>query len=356
MAHSNVGFIFFSPPKYNLILIVEMENKEKFELAKKYFKEEVERLVSYYNYWNRYSYNIFRAGTVKDAIGDESLATQEIPGSLYTKALINYSFNQRICFGKYTGVLLSRQCHGPEFRSRFFWTPYVKPYNPECANFTWMTKELLEEHVNYPKKLLGIDYDVVVYDAHHDSGSNGPHWDIIFDFKELYRVDIKFILFWSRYATEFPSCFALLDAIMLKDVFPDEEIYNLLTMAARFHRSHFQGFCSISEGQCLSIYGKFVSRKHLLEEIEKNRNFNNDSILKLFGRDSSCFNIVGGWFDKNFDDFDKMLSRDIPKLSFRKENNLDLDLDKFFDEEEIKTRLHWYKDVLYPFYDKERIN
>ena len=330
-----------------------MENKEKFEIAKKYFKEDIKRFVSLFHYWNRYSYLIFRAQNVKDAIGDESLTMKNIPGTLRNNALIDYPFDRRICFGRFTEVLLSRSYWGPSFRSRFVWTPYTKPHTPECANFTWMTKELLEEHVNYPKNELGLDYDVVVYDAHKDSEAKGEHWDIIFDFKQLNRNQIKFILFWSRYATEFPSCLALLDALLLKERYPEEELFNFIVMASFFQHFHFNDIGNISEGQCISIYGKFITKERLIKGLE---NTSDDAqILEIFGRDGRSLTSLSPRYDKIYTSYVNKLGSEIPVLNFGTGESYNLDLTRFFEEKEIETRMNWY-DVLYQKYNEERIN
>ena len=118
-----------------------MNNLEKFELAKNYFTSEVTRLISFLYYHNRYSYTIYDSSSIVDE--NISLAKKiDQVDTRYVKEL-EVGFEHLPCFGKFlSGVY---KLPTPQHRYRFVWQPYIKPYTPECANFTWMNKDLLEE-------------------------------------------------------------------------------------------------------------------------------------------------------------------------------------------------------------------
>ena len=332
-----------------------MNNLEKFELAKNYFTSEVTRLISFLYYHNRYSYTIYDSSSIVDE--NISLAKKiDQVDTRYVKEL-EVGFEHLPCFGKFlSGVY---KLPTPQHRYRFVWQPYIKPYTPECANFTWMNKDLLEEHVNYPKTLLGLDYDVAVYDALEDDSPNswGKHWEVIFDFKKLNVVEIKFVLFWSRYAAEFPSNLALLDAILLKDKYPNEELYNLVIMASYLQHHHLtcQG---INENQCLSIYGRFISKERLYKGLQEEKN-----ILDIFKRTGASTRSDSVFYEPDFALFNQKAHLEIPRLSFMNGRDTEsprnckynLDLKRFFTKEEIDCRMKLYVEMLYPHYDKERI-
>lgn len=78
---------------------------------------------------------------------------------------------------------------------------------------TWMTKEELEDHLNYPKRRLGLEYDFEIKET-----------------KNIFKVvmeihsnttptlaSVKFILFWFRYAFEYPYNLFIVDTYLLKE-------------------------------------------------------------------------------------------------------------------------------------------
>ena len=78
---------------------------------------------------------------------------------------------------------------------------------------TWMTKEELEEHLDYPKRYLGIDYDFEVTDI-----SNEYQVVIEFHSDTIHTLaTAKLVLFWFRYAFEYPYNLFIIDAYLLKE-------------------------------------------------------------------------------------------------------------------------------------------
>lgn len=336
-----------------------MQEKIKVERAKEYFKEEVKRFISYYHLWNRYSFSIYRTRFLSNFIPikfPETLATIESEKlkSISKYSLIYYGFEHRVCFGRYLEIVDQRGYWGSSYRSRFVWTPYTKIYSPEQGNFTWMTKEMLIEHLNYPKDILGLNYDVNVFDP-DTSGENskGEHWNIVFDFKQLTFIEIKFVLFWARYAAEVPSCFALIDALILKERYKDEELYNLLIMASFLQRYHFMGLGGhISDSQCISVFGKFISRQQLINRLKESPD---GSVNSIFERTHNSTLPGKHEYEVEYANWVLDFKRAIPTINLSKSTGwYDVDLNRIFDEENISIRLKEYE-KLYPKYKSEEI-
>ena len=336
-----------------------MQEKIKVERAKEYFKEEIKRFVSFYHYWNRYSFSIYKTRFLSDLIPikfPETLATIESKKlkSISKYSLINYGFDHRSCFGRYLEIVDQRGYWGSSYRSRFVWTPYTKLYSPEQGNFTWMTKEMLIEHLNYPKDILGLNYDVNVFDPDiSGEDSKGEHWNIVFDFKKLTFIEIKFVLFWARYAAEVPSCLALIDALILKEKYRDEELYNLLIMASFFQRYHFKGSGGhISDGQSISIFGKFISRQQLINRLKESPD---GSVNLIFERTLNSTSPEKPEYEVEYANWVLNFKKSIPTIHLLKPNSIyDVDLNLIFDDENISIRLSEYE-KLYSKYKSEEI-
>ena len=132
-------------------------------------------------------------------------------------------------------------------------------------NYLWMSIEQLKEHIEYCKSYLGLDFDYTI-EGEYD-------FEIIvkLNLKRLEDIkQIKFVLFWLRYAFEFPSAIAMIDAYILKEkYYPEEELYNLLSVTTRvwnlIHNSKLSCGVYIPQGQSLGTNNYFIE----VEEVKK---------------------------------------------------------------------------------------
>lgn len=323
-----------------------MTNSKLLEQVRNYFRYKVKRLVTSIGYYNHYSYRIFNSKTLESCGIDTVTEFNQVEN---IESLRSYDgiADYRACFGKFL-VDLNGIYGRP--RSIFLWKPFLIPTFPTQGNFTWMTRDQLINHLNYCKDYLGLDYEVNIEDElgyEQNTAGFTDFYKICFDFKKLSYLQIKFVLFWSRYACEFWSNLALLDAMLLKEaVFPEEELYNLLVMSSLVlmmttYKMSCPGY--ISEGQCLSIYGKFISKKNLITILN---NFSTGQITEL------VFNRINydAWVNSAPD-------IKFPKINV-KVNNTTYDIDilgKWLNDESINKRLEVYK-KLYPWYKSEEQN
>ena len=135
-------------------------------------------------------------------------------------------------------------------------------------NYLWMTKEQLEEHLNYLRNVLGFDFFFRIIEA-------GDWYIVQFDFKNMSKLKIKYTLFWTRYTYEFPSSLCMVDAYILKTRHPEEDLHNLLRIPQRFVAySRFP----VRSDQSISVYGKFLTLEELKHRLERT----NISVCDLF--------------------------------------------------------------------------
>lgn len=257
--------------------------------------------------------------------------------------------DHRVCFGKYLNYI--RNVSDP-YHTLFIWLPYVKPKLQKQGNFTWMTKEQLEEHVNYPKYVLGLDYECKVYEPKRENYDYGSYYEIFFDFKTLDYFQQKFILFWARYSSEFPQNLAILDAMILRSIYPEEELYNLLIMSS-FLLNESGKDMWIAEGQCMSIYGRFIKKYILKKRLYRPEDFKYQ-ILNVFGRlkkDRKTY-VCGNYINTDYGDM--IDSFNIRPFTMKIEGTNILDLSVWINSDNLKTRLETYE-RLYPWYKKEEI-
>lgn len=132
-------------------------------------------------------------------------------------------------------------------------------------NYLWMSLEQLTEHLEYCKSYLNLDFNYTI-EGEYD-------FEIVVKLNLRRLKDtkqIKFVLFWLRYAFEFPSAIAMIDAYILKEkYYPEEELYNLLTVTTRIwnliHHSKLSSGIYIPNGQSLGTNNYFVE----VEEVKK---------------------------------------------------------------------------------------
>ena len=301
---------------------------------------------SFYSYCNHYAFNTYDLW--HDIPNDIDFSDKVTLNNTYFKSSKSSSCH-RICFGKFLNKL-SRSS-----RAQFIWMPYITTPNSQgCANFTWLTKEELEKHVLYPKTHYGLDYNVRVYSpeefVYTDDSEDlpfGTYFTVIFDFKKLTYINIKFVLFWARYATEFPSNLVLLDAKLLKQLYPEEELLNLLIMSSMFFRYHNTDNYSVSYDQCISLYGKFATKEYLIKRMYQNPE---GSLISIFDRFHVNYsNDMGFQQIINCIERSKQCHfRDNPKDRF-------IQLTRFLEDKEVERRLSYYVNQLYDYYKKEEL-
>lgn len=167
------------------------------------------------------------------------------------------------------------------YRHVFIGRVYKKPIHSCSGNFTWLTKEQLEEHIDYCRRIFEIKYYVKIREL-------SDSFIILLDLCDLNLLQIKLLLFWTRYVIEAPSNLAIIDAYLLKDMYPEEEeLYNLLILTSRYQ--YYFNSSAINTDQCISIFGSFITRKLLVEKIHSKEKYNNHV---------SCLFLRGG---KNLD-------------------------------------------------------
>lgn len=132
-------------------------------------------------------------------------------------------------------------------------------------NYLWMSIEQLTEHLEYCKSYLDLNFEYTI------EGEYDFEIVVKLNLKELKETkQIKFVLFWLRYAFEFPSAIAMIDAYILKEkYYPEEELYNLLSVTTRIwnliHNSKLNCGVYIPQGQSLGTNNYFIE----VEEVKK---------------------------------------------------------------------------------------
>ena len=234
------------------------------------------------NHANTYSWNEYRIKP-EDNLDDTPLYNFQ-PEALIAKRVGYGNAIKSICFGKFTKHYSINCVIG----YRLLFTVYIyRVLQTEIDNnLCWMNYDQLRYWIDILKQEADLDffYKIEEYEDYL--------YKVHFDFKTpLNRKKIKYILFWTRYAFELPAGYLVLDALLLKrDYYPNESITNLLTLVANCNRCLS---VRMSPAQCITVLGKFVSKKHLVSEL--NNGF--DSVQEIFGRSGFIgenFNTVYG--------------------------------------------------------------
>lgn len=238
------------------------------------------------------------------------------------------------CFGNflYYDVDENEECDfiGEKFsyyRHVFIGRVYKKPIHSCSGNFTWLTKEQLEEHIDYCKRIFEIKYYVKIREL-PDS------FIILLDLCDLNLLQVKLLLFWTRYVIEAPSNLAIIDAYLLKDMYPEEELYNLLILTSRYQ--YYFNSSSINADQCISVFGSFITRKLLVEKIHSKET--NNSVSCLFLREGKNLN-----FDKS-----SPYKFDIGSVKVCRGNSFNFK--GWFSQESLDDRFNVYYSKLYDWY------
>lgn len=252
------------------------------------------RVCSYPTYWNYYEAEIYTESQ-RDSKGNKII---EHEGSLIdcpeVEGIVPWSrinLDRRMCFGsflsKINGFLKLDEDEDDPNVNRSMMRPVIhigiyrerdlrdsSTHNTFVNNVTWMSREQLEEHINYLVSPDGLNIPVDIKISEHELS-----WYDYFDKIPIYNIDIdfgrkttirqiKFVLFWIRYAYEAPSNIAMIDAYKLKELYyPDEEIYNLLTVTSRL----INVFYNINTSQSIHFFGHFVEKARFLKELKSTK-------------------------------------------------------------------------------------
>ena len=331
------------------------ENQIKLiEQAKKYISKYLPELATFYSCYNHYAFKIYHNADISEEDSLCDIDTVNAYGS--KRPIVTYDACHRICFGRFLKAFLSSS----PARVQFIWLPYFDPHRIDSANFVWMTEEQLKEHISFPKNYYGLDYDVRLYTPKDsikfcevNESFSGNYYTIVFDFKKLTYIEIKFVLFWSRYAAEFPSNFAFLDALLLKQKYPEEELLNLLIMASMYFNRHNSNNLYISASQCISLYGKFATREYLLRSM---KNYHQGNLVDIFERGPRSLHSEYSEFDERF--FLKCEyvreGEKVDLFQLDRRGHEVLLLSKYLEESEVEYRLMQYEE-LYKYYKEEEL-
>ena len=286
------------------------------------YLENNDSLPAFLNNGNTYRYWIYDNAHRKDFGKITKISeAQKLPSVFQQK-----SITVRVCYGAF----LSRYAITfKNSKGNAVFVSYINREVEDNLNFTWLTKKQLFEHIEYCRQRFSLDFDFTVK-------KYSKSYIVVFDFKKLTHFQVKFILFWTRYAWEFPSNLALFDAMLLHKALPNEEMLNLLALASgSLSESNIflgQGEFPIYSGQCIcNRVSKFINVDNIVEELKSTSQGNvTEMFPRLFGR----------------------LPQLSPKIKMRDTGTRVTNLKEWVKPENIDRRMHLYIDELLPLVTK----
>lgn len=214
---------------------------------------------------------------------------------------------------------------------------------PNKLNYTWATKEQLEEHISYLHNFF--DFKFQVFDRVSDEdlldyiGSrsleiyqDNPNPKVVTLWvKNLSTIQLKFTLFWIRYVTEISSCLIALDAYRIKqeNLIEEENFVNLLLVVQAVAHNLLRGKFLNSDQRICAAH--LISLEKLKERL--NGPYSN-YVSDLFGDGADLCDIVKCKY------FDYGLPHNLYCVS---ENNPNVDLRNWFVH--FQDRLPIYQEV-----------
>ena len=295
------------------------------EQVRDYFKKQ--KINRFYQYANSYTYTKLIRQNFKE---DESLLDREL--LFFDK---NSSFAGRACFGAFLHNWQGNQYY------RCLLVSYVtKQYDYEKRhnNFTWLSAKQIEQHLEYCKEVFGLVFNYQVTECE-------KHYYVYFDFCNLSFRQVKLLLFWYRMVVEFPSNLAMIDALELKkNYFPEEELYNLLLIPARYHQNVHP--THIPSSQCISIYGRFIPRDLLQQRLNSDPSYDaqvKDLFIPKSGREQKNCTLINVDKDKLFIE-KELIDPNVTTIEFK----------SWFSDEKVKERMQKYTE-LYSWYKEEEL-
>ena len=275
----------------------------------------------YFGNGNRYRYWIYSIsernkinGTIKTIKDARRLSP------IHEHSCVNSPY---ICYGPFLRNLeTSRDAARTNSVFVSYMNKSISSGNYATCNFTWLTKDQIAEHINYCKERLALNFEFVIKE-------NKQTYSVLFDFRNLSHLQVKFVLFWTRYVWEYPSNLALFDAMVLKKLHPEEELFNLLALASGSHRCfRIEGDHEIYRDQC--ICNKIAA----FLPIETVHSLLNN---KPFGRIENFFTRIN---------VTPIAESNRIKLANNVTNTTDLS--KWCARENVNRRLRYYENVLIP--------
>lgn len=269
--------------KFNLEEVIETLNSEKLSLN-----------------FNRNT--IFRFVTYKKKklphILQKILKRWKLPHHFLYKIDTNINFFiNKYCFGDFLSIIKRDK---PDLSIIEVFMFDKKNYKSSFNNLTWMNTEQIKEHLEYLQNSIGLDF----YFKVKKSSATLRTWEgypvknkgisVKINFKSLNFIEIKYVLFWLRYTYEFPGNLALIDAYLLKEKYPEEELHNLLIIPSRLLNNTNR---QLPPDQSISIFGRFVNEGRIKNYLKKGLN-----VINIYGGEQSLpeLNKIIGSFHKNF--------------------------------------------------------
>lgn len=268
--------------KFNLEEVIETLNSEKLSLN--FDRNTIFRFVTY------------KKRKLPHAL-QKMLKRWKLPHRFLYKidTCINYFIN-KYCFGSFLNIIKRDK---PDLSIIEVFIFDKENYRPPFNNLTWMNTEQIKEHLEYLQNSIGLDFyfkvkksNVILGNPWESVKSKGISVKI--NFKSLNLIEIKYVLFWLRYTYEFSGNLALIDAYLLKEKYPEEELHNLLILPSRLlNRTNRQ----LPSDQSISILGRFVNEGRIKNYLKKGLN-----VVDIYGGELSLPELdkIIGSFHKNF--------------------------------------------------------
>ena len=225
-------------------------------------------LSKYYNLRNQYSWEEVYDTSNDKRLLDVPLYNRSKDTEMYLRRVYSSGQKSYVCFGLFT-VQYARQ--STKNRILFRITPNRKLLNSTTNNHCWMNINQLNYWIQTMKEDSGLDF---FYRIRQDD----TKYIIDYDFKSLNRLQMKYILFWTRYTYEYPASFLALGAMILKrDYYPEETLQNLLTLVSDCQRINA---VPLTPYQCITNKGNFITLEAFREKINSR---NRRSVTSIFG-------------------------------------------------------------------------
>lgn len=221
------------------------------------------KTLIYPSYYNWYSWKEVMDVTKNKEFYDVPLIdvpVEELHKEGKLQVLYRSSFTYYVCFGRFT-MNYHRKKRSNVSRILFDVAPSLKVLGQHENNHCWMNEEQLSFWISTIREEAGLDF------FYRIETRDDNRYHILFDFKRLNKTAIKYILFWTRYAFEYPASFCALDAMLLKrDYYPEETMQNLLTLTGVCQRNNL---CyRINPDQCITVNGNFITQNALRQKLK----------------------------------------------------------------------------------------
>lgn len=217
-------------------------------------------LTQYYNFNNIYRWfeaidttenKEYKEVPLYEIVNYDTFGKTPVPQGLQLFGTGN-DFRDWGCFGRFTYYYTRHKRTG-----RIIFEIKVKSkMSDRLNNHSWMTIEQMTYWIQTLQQESGLDFFFKVIQNDSDNS-----YRILFDFKKCTRLQMKYVLFWTRYIYEYPTSFCALDAMLLKrDFYPEETLQNLVTLVLDCQR--LNSFHA-STSQNLTINGNFITPEEL---------------------------------------------------------------------------------------------